>query len=323
MLSIGLFARHSNNSNVVDASWSPGGRRRVLPHVLRRPVRLLNRLLAGNFVISRRGWLVITSTVILAAAIGIFANSQKGHSIVADLSAKMGFTINKVVIEGTGELSKIDVLSRLDLGRSNSLFTFDIGKARDDLRKLAWVKDVFVTKSYPDRLIIRISERQPFAIWQDQKTLSLVERDGKAIDYFDEKFGNLPLLVGKGANVHGADIIFLVGKIPVLKGQVKSYARIADRRWDLYLKNGMIVRLPDENSGAALIELSRLEKAHQILARDLEVVDLRLDGRLVVVMDETANRQNAEQNDKSTSINSTSQNNLRAKQSVGDKEKKI
>ncbi len=323
MSSIGLFARHSNRNEIVDAPWSPGGRRRVLPHVFRRPVRLLNRLLAGNLVISRRGRLVLGAAVVLAAGTGILANSQKGHSIIADLSAKMGFTINSVVIEGADELSKIDVLSSLDLGRSNSLLTFDIGRARKDLHKLAWVRNAFVAKSYPDRLIIQISERQPFAIWQDQKTLSLVERGGKAIDSFDEKFGSLPLLVGKGANVHGADIIFLVGKIPVLKGKVKSYARIADRRWDLHLKNGMIVRLPDENPGAALAELSRLEKVHQILARDLEVVDLRLNGRLVVAMDEAVIRQHADHADKSTSISSTMQNNLPAKKPVGDKEKKI
>ncbi len=324
MLSIGAVARHIKNNSVVGAARSSGGERRVLPHVLRRPVRQFNRLLAGDISISKRGWSVMGAVVILVAGTSIFANSRHGHSIAADFSAQLGFAINNVVIEGTQELSKIDVLTNLDLGRSNSLVTFDIAKARNDLRALAWVKDVRVAKSYPDRLVIRVSERQPYAIWQQQQDkLLLVERSGKTIDKFDEKYSSLPLLVGKGANAHGADIIFLVGKVPFLRNRVRSFVRIADRRWDLHLSNGIIVRLPDENSGVALKELARLEKAYQILDRDLMVVDLRLSNRLVVSFGEAVVSLDDDTPGIATSINSPRENKLSKKSSVGAGEKKI
>ncbi|MCP4183145.1 MAG: FtsQ-type POTRA domain-containing protein [Hyphomicrobiales bacterium] len=322
-MSIGAVARHIKNNNVVGATRSLGGKRRVLPHVLRRPVRQFNRLLAGDISISKRGWSAIGAVAILAAGISIFANSRHGHSIAADFSAHLGFTISNVVIEGTQELSKIDVLTNLDLGRSNSLLTFDIAKARDELRSLAWVKDVRVAKSYPDRLVIRVSERQPYAIWQQQDALLLVERNGKAIDNFDEKYAGLPLLVGKGANLHGADIIFLVGKVPFLKNRVRSFVRIADRRWDLHLSNGIVVRLPDENSGVALKELARLEKAHKILDRDLRVVDLRLNNRLVVSFGEAVASLEDEVSGVATSISLPQKTKLPTKRPVVLGEKKI
>ena len=286
-MSIDAVARHIKNDRVVDATRTSGGERRVLPHVLRRPVRQINRLLAGDVSISKRGWSVLAVVIVLVAGASIFANSRHGHSIAADITAQMGFTIDGVVIEGTRELSKINVLTNLDLGRSNSLVTFDIDQARKELRKLAWVKDVNVAKSYPNRLMIGISERRPYAIWQQKDDLLLIERDGRAIDKFVEEYAGLPLVVGTGANEHGADIIFLVGKVPSLKNEIRSYVRIADRRWDLHLKSGVVVRLPDEDVGAALIELARLEKAHQILARELKVVDLRLKDRLIVSLGET------------------------------------
>ena len=294
MLSIGSYARHIDKNDGVNAAGQPAVRSRVLPAVFRKPVRGFNRLMAGDALISQRGWLVLALAMGLTASAGVFANSRQGHSVVADLSANMGFTIKSVIVEGIENLSQGEVVSSLELGRSNSLFSFDINKARADLQKLAWVKDVDVAKSYPDRLIVSITERLPYAIWQKENNLTLIERGGKAIEPLKKAFPALPLLVGNGANIHGAEIIYQVANVPVLLNRVKAYARIANRRWDLHLTKGMIVRLPEENPGMALRHLAHLDQAHQLLKRDLEVVDLRLPDRLVVAMGAVASERLAE-----------------------------
>jgi len=303
LLSIGLFARHGDKDNGVQAdhAFAGGavGGRRVLPRFLRKPVRAINRFFAGNVAITRRGWVTMAVGALLIASGGVFANSKQGNTIVAEVSANLGFTINNVVVEGLKELSQNDVLARLTFDNNKSLFSFDVKKAREDIKQLAWVRDVIVAKSYPDRLIVRIDERKPFAIWQNENTLSLVERDGEPIDRFDKRFAGLPLLVGKGANVSGADIIFQVGRIPVLKKRIKAYMRIADRRWDLRLVNGVTIRLPDENIADSLLELTRLDKVYGLLSRDIEVVDLRLSDRYVVSLSEDAVQRRAAQSDKS------------------------
>ena len=220
------------------------------------------------------------------ASSAIFVNSRQGSEIIAEVSASLGFAIESVAVEGTKEISRIDILSRLELnftdGEPKSLFSFDVKKARVDLSKISWVKSVVVSKAYPDRLIVRIVERQPFAIWQNGEVLDLVETGGKAIDSFDERFGYLPLLVGEGANVHGADIVYQTSRISVLNDKIKAYVRVGDRRWDLHLKNGMSVRLPADGLGLALQKLSQLDKSKKLLSRELAVVDLRLKDRLVV-----------------------------------------
>ncbi len=298
MLSIGLFARHKDLSDASSSAGSPVARR-VLPYVFRRPARLFNRLLAGDVIISGRGWLILALTMTMIAMGGVLANSRQGHSVVANLSATMGFTVRQVLVEGIEELSEVEIVSLLDIGgdigSSNSLFSFDIESARRDLQKLAWVKQAVVAKSYPNRLIITIAERQPFAIWQNDDVLTLVERDGRAIiaidkQRVDESFSHLPLLVGDGANIDGAQILYLTGKYAALEGRIKAYARIADRRWDLHLDNGMIVRLPDNDTVAALGQLARLDGQHNLLTLDLKVVDLRLPDRLVVALGEGASK---------------------------------
>lgn len=293
MLSLGPNARHERDAIANGIADDDTGARRVLPRFLRRPTRVFNRLLAGNVSIGRSGWLALGVSGLLIAGAGAIANTRQGHSIVADISALAGFTIEAVVVEGISELSENDVVTRLDLGPSKSLFSFDIERAREDLQKLAWVKDVVVAKTYPDRLSVRINERKPFAIWQKGNALSIIERDGIKIDRFDDRFSNLPLLVGKGANIHGAEIVFMVKKIAVLENKVKAYVRVGARRWDLRLNNGLVVRLPDENVAIALEELARLDQVHNLFMRDIEIIDMRLSDRLVLALSEAEMRRRA------------------------------
>jgi len=300
LLSIGFFARHKDKGEAGSADRRFSARssaRLVLPQLLRRPARFVGRLMSGNMQVSPRGWTAVGVAVIMLAVGGGLANSRQGHSVVANLSSVMGFTINQIAVEGIDQLDQREIVSRLELDENKSLFSFDINTARRQLSKLAWVKDAIVAKSYPDQLIVTITERQPFAIWQKDNALNLIERGGEAIvglekSQIDKNFSSLPLLVGEGANNAGAQILYLSSKVEALENRIKAYARIAERRWDLHLENGMVVRLPDD-AATGLSELARLDKLHNLLALDVEVIDLRLPERLVVTLGEAARRQHA------------------------------
>ena len=281
-MSLGRFARQKMDKPTAHPAIAATGSRWVLPRVFRWPARVMLRLFAGNISISRTGWLRMALGALVIFSAGTYANTRHGHSVVGEISAGLGFSIDKVVVEGLRELSKIDVIASLKPGPSKSLFSFDLVQARENLNKIAWIKDVVVAKSYPNRLLVNVTERIPFAIWQKGKALVLIERDGVKIAAYEERYSNLPLLVGKGANTQGADIVYLTGNIGVLKNNIKAYVRVGGRRWDLRLKNGITVRLPDEDLGSALQRLATLDQQHQLLSRDVEIVDLRLRDRLVV-----------------------------------------
>jgi cell division protein FtsQ len=144
------------------------------------------------------------------------------------------------------------------------------------------VRDAVVTKAYPDKLVIRITERTPFAVWQNGQALYLVERDGSEIGPFDPRYGNLPLVVGRGANRHAAEIVSQVAKFRELDGEVVSYARLGDRRWDLHLRGGAVVRLPEIGGAKALEQYAQLRRSDDLDRRAIESVDLRLTDRVVV-----------------------------------------
>jgi cell division protein FtsQ len=69
---------------------------------------------------------------------------------------------------------------------------------------------------------------------------------------------------------------------PEIKNLVEAATWVGDRRWDLTLKNEIIVRLPENEIGLALSRLAKAQEKDKILDKDLNLVDLRETDRITV-----------------------------------------
>ena len=255
----------------------------VLPRLLRRPARFLSRLDVDALEAPRHAMLAATLCVLTAA--GAYGVVLGGHmpTVVKAVTARSGFAINDVRISGHVETSEIDILGRLELDGWTSLVGFDADTARTRIAAMPWVRSASVRKIYPDAIEVEITEKKPFAIWQRGSDLTLIERDGAEIaPYRSDRYAMLPLVVGAGAAERAQAIVRKLAVHPALAARVKGYVRVADRRWDLRLANGVAVKLPENGEERALAELAALEQAYGLLERDIAAVDMRLEDRLVV-----------------------------------------
>jgi cell division protein FtsQ len=103
-----------------------------------------------------------------------------------------------------------------------------------------------------------------------------------------EPFLKLPLVVGKGAEVRARDFLALLAHYPQVNAVTKAATFVGERRWNLRLKDGLDVRLPENDVGNALALLSRLDKDEHLFAKDIVAIDLRLPDRLVVQLSDDA-----------------------------------
>ena len=79
-----------------------------------------------------------------------------------------------------------------------------------------------------------------------------------------------------------AGFIDKIRQFPELASRVKGYIRVAERRWDLRLENGITIKLPESGEDEAIAEVLKMDREDGLLSRDIASVDLRLDDRLVV-----------------------------------------
>ena len=63
---------------------------------------------------------------------------------------------------------------------------------------------------------------------------------------------------------------------------MKGYVRVAERRWDLKLENGITVKLPEEGEDQAIADLVRMDREGGLLTRDIVAADMRIAGQLAV-----------------------------------------
>jgi len=95
-------------------------------------------------------------------------------------------------------------------------------------------------------------------------------------------------VVGKGAETRAKDFLALLARYPQVKNLTKAAIFVGERRWNLRLKDGLDIRLPENDVGNALAALSKLDREERLFSRDIVAVDMRLPGRLTVQLSEDA-----------------------------------
>ena len=225
------------------------------------------------------------------SAVGSAATAGVGY-----VAAQAGFGIEQVRISGHKETGESEILAALDFGPASSLVTLDPYNAQRRLERIDWVKSATVKKLFPGTIEIEIREREPLALWQIGGIVSLIDHSGSTIGLLrHRRHARLPMVVGYGANRAAGELLDLIAEHPRIAGRVRAAVRVAERRWNLRLDNGIEVRLPEADPGAALAELVQIDTESGLLARDILMVDMRFADRLVVRLSESAmERRNSE-----------------------------
>ena len=202
---------------------------------------------------------------------------------------KVGFRISEVALDGEHEVGRNEILILAGITDRSSLLFLDAARTRARLLANPWIADATVLKLYPDRLRIEIKERQPFALWQRDGRVVLIAADGTVLETaVPSRFNALPLVVGKGAEQSAQDFLALVARYPVIAQANEASVLVAERRWNLHLKSGVEILLPEIEPEQALRILIDLDRSDKLLSRDIMAVDLRLPDRVTVRQSDSA-----------------------------------
>ena len=244
-----------------------------------------------------RGVGVGAATLVLLASIG-FGIVHGGHlpvivgaiRDVCHMAANAaGFRITSVALAGNQHLTREEILAIAGVTGHSSLLFLDAGAARGELTANPWIADATVQKLYPQQLQVTVREREAYALWQHQGRLSVIAVDGTVLQtYVAPRFAHLPMVVGRGAETKAKDFLDVLDRYPDVREQVRAAVLVAERRWNLRLKNGIDVRLPELDPGRALETVSMLDRDKKLLTRDVTMIDLRLPDRVTVQLSDAA-----------------------------------
>jgi len=194
-----------------------------------------------------------------------------------------GLRVRDIVIEGRANTPEPLLRAAIGASKGDAILGFSVEQARARIEQLAWVEHATVERRLPDTLVIQLAERRPFAIWQNQGKFVLIDRAGQIVANQDvAQFRALPLVVGQGAPTAAATLLDALTAKPALGARVTAAVRVGERRWNLRMKNGTDVLLPEGAEAAALNKLEKLQNEQSLLDRPLAVIDMRLPDKLVL-----------------------------------------
>lgn len=209
-----------------------------------------------------------------------------------ELSADAGLRLSEVYVEGRKRTPREEVRAQLEIERGQPIFALDTADAKQRLEQLPWIEQASVARLLPETVQVRLIERRPLALWQRDGRFHLIDQGGRviegALDGVDagRSYAHLRVLVGDDAPGHASHLFALLSTEPALSAQVMAATWVRGRRWNLHLKGGIEVQLPEKDPIAAWQLLAAKDRDHALLARAVSVIDLRfLPGRIRLELD--------------------------------------
>jgi cell division protein FtsQ len=195
----------------------------------------------------------------------------------------LGFAADDINVSGLVHQEPETALAAIGVEPGGSLIGFDANRARKLLENLDWVASAEVVRRFPNELDITITEREPFAIWQRNGLHYVIDKDGAAVSALDPgRVSLLPLVTGEGAHTAANELINELEALPAIKSHLQAAARVGERRWTLFLDNGIRLALPAEDMGEALATVARLDREDGLLSKGIQGIDLRVKGRVII-----------------------------------------
>jgi cell division protein FtsQ len=267
-----------------------------MPNVARRPRNSVSDRPGRMKLLLRRqkrrlrpaGWILFAGIVVVLGY-GLVHSAVPGGWLamarerLGKETAVAGLRVTDVVVEGRANTPEPLLRAALGVSRGDAILGFSVEDARARIETLTWVEHATVERRLPGTIVVKLDERRPFAVWQNQGKFALIDRDGQLVTDQDvSQFRHLPLVVGAGAPGAATLLLDALTARPGLQSRVIAAVRVGERRWNLLLNTGAQVLLPEGHEAVALDRLQQLEQDHALLDRPMQVVDLRLPDRLVV-----------------------------------------
>ena len=188
--------------------------------------------------------------------------------------------LNEVYVNKSKESNVINdnIIEVLNIDIGDPINSFNINKIRKRINELSWVKDSKIYLQPLGQLDILILEHIPYGVLEFDKNYYIIDNNGikiKTIELFE--FPGLFRLYGEGATLAIKELPPIIHNLKQLNFEVLKVERVDLRRWNIFIKKGFYLKLPNqypENSIEFLFPLNNIDY------NNLDSIDLRIENRI-------------------------------------------
>ena len=218
-------------------------------------------------------------------ATGIFAYVERQALSLGFVSASAdaGLRLQTIEVQGRAHTPKDVLMAAAELTLGQPMLAISLPDLHDRLATIGWVREVAIEKRMPSTIRLLLTERMPMALLQTEAGHRVIDENGDIIVGADPSaFGHLTVVAGLEAAPNAAPLLNILRTEPELFAEVWAVTFQSERRWDVHLRNGIRVRLPETDPRTAWSKLAIIDHSKRITDRDLAVIDLRVPDQMIV-----------------------------------------
>ena len=230
--------------------------------------------------------------IILATPILIYFHDQKNkeklEEVTYDLYRKVierpEFMLDALSIEGASDSLNAEIREVLGLHFPISSFDLDLAELHKRVLSLPPVKIAEAHIKRGGILHVKVDEKTPSLLMKKENGFTVLSEHGDYIRslHSRENFSDLPVITGEGAENAAAQATAIFKAIYGNLDQVRGLVFVGQRRWNIVMKSGQVVMLPENDALQAIQKIIILDKTEQILSRQIAVFDFRLPSRITL-----------------------------------------
>ena len=221
----------------------------------------------------------------------IFYEADKSNTIkkvfannIEKFSKNYGYSFTKVNINKLINVKPEEIEKYFTKYYGNSIFLIPIKEISKNLHQNKWIKDFTIKNDYKNTINVNIVESIPIGIYFNGEDSFLFDNNGKIIDLVDSNYNLYFDLIMFEGNNSLLNANTLLNSLPLLfRNEIKKAIFINNRRWDVQLRNGINIKLSENN---VLDSFNNYDKFYKNVSNqeltEIEMIDLRIPKQIIL-----------------------------------------
>ncbi len=198
-------------------------------------------------------------------------------------SKKAGIVVQTITVEGNEHTPKEDIIAYSKIHPGMPVLGLDLQALAHDVGRLPWINRVAIKRRVNGHISISVVEHKPLCVFFDGTKHMLVSSNFTPITEINQgEHTSLPHTKGYNAPKKLARLLQKIMPYPTVAQHTICFELVNDLRWNLHLKNGGVILLPEEKSQKALKRLQSLIEKRSNILQNSSTIDLRIPGRVII-----------------------------------------
>ena len=187
--------------------------------------------------------------------------------------------INEIRFENNKIVSNEELIKDLSFLYNKNIIFLNTLEIKKKLKKNSFIESLQVKKVYPNKLVIKIFEKQPIAIIFQENKKFFLGKKFELIKYKKiSKYENLAIINGDEKSFKKLFINLKKTKFP--SDLVKKYELQKVGRWNIELIDGRLIKLPINNYKKSLKNFLKIKEDRNF--KKYKIFDYRLNDQLIL-----------------------------------------